>query len=104
MLLISFESLAIIYIFSFNIVSFPNLKSNIPVSPAYGVFTGELYRLCKSCADLTDYISEVKLLIMKLMNQNFKRNILLHTLANFLKAKPACLSKYWATLNVSHFS
>ena len=35
--------------FNFKVVSLPNLKSNIPSGPAYGIFTGELYRLSKSC-------------------------------------------------------
>ena len=34
--------------FSFNVVTFANLSSNIPNSQAYGSFTGELYRICKS--------------------------------------------------------
>ena len=89
--------------FSFNVVTFPNMKSNIPAAPAYGVFTGELYRLCKSSSDLADFAKEVKLLITKLVNQKFDKNNLYHKLANFLKARPACLSKYRANLNMSHF-
>ena len=28
--------------FSFKVVSLPNMKSNIPTAPTYGIFTGEL--------------------------------------------------------------
>ena len=35
--------------FSFKVVSLPNMKSNIPTAPTYGIFTGELYSLSKSC-------------------------------------------------------
>ena len=31
--------------FSFKVVSLPDMKSNIPTAPTYGIFTGELYRL-----------------------------------------------------------
>ena len=39
--------------FSFKVVSLPNIKSNIPTAPTYGILTGELYRLSKSCSEVT---------------------------------------------------
>ena len=95
--------------FSFKVVSPSNMKSNIPsqilpTAPTYGIFTGELYRLSKSCSEVTQFISEVKLLTSKLIIQNFNKNMLNHKLACFLRNRPACISKYWVNLNASHFN
>ena len=60
--------------FPFHVVTFANLKSNIPNSQAYGTFVGEIYRICKSCTRLEDFSSEVKSFVCKLINQKFKIN------------------------------
>ena len=73
------------------------MKSNIPTAPTYGIFTGELNRLSKSCSEVTQFISEVKLLTSKLIIQSFNKNML--KLACFLRNRPACLSEYWVNLN-----
>ena len=62
---------------SFSVISLPNLKSNVPNKQSLGVFIGEVYRICKSSSRVEDFISEVKLLIQKLVKQNFKRRDLL---------------------------
>ena len=90
--------------FSLKVVSLPNMKSNIPTAPTYGIFTGELHRLSKSCSEVTQFISEVKLLTSKLIIQNFDKNMLNHKLACFLINRPACISKYSVNLNASHFN
>jgi hypothetical protein len=89
--------------FSFKVVTFPNLRSNIPHKPSYGVFVGELYRICKSSSDARDFIKDVKLLICKLVSQKFDKNILYHNLKDFIKCRPACLSKHWHNFSVSEF-
>ena len=89
--------------FSFNVVSFPNLISNVPSKQSYGIFVGELFRLCKSSSKLDDFIVEVKALISKLIKQKFDKNTLYQRLGCFLKSRPACLSKYWANLNIALF-
>ena len=50
--------------FSFKVVSLPNMKSNIPTAPTYRIFTGELYSLSKSCSEVTQFLSEVIILII----------------------------------------
>ena len=91
------------YTFNFIVVTFPNLRSNIPNRTSYGTFTGELYRICKSSSDYVDFIADVKVLISKLINQNFNSCLLYSCLNKFLRSKPACLSKYWHNFNVSEF-
>ena len=89
--------------FSFKVVTFPNLRSNIPNKTSYGTFIGELFRICKSSSDYLDFISDVKILIGKLVNQKFNRALLYSSLNRFLRSKPACISKYWHNFNVSEF-
>ena len=89
--------------FKFNVVTFPHLKSNIPNNPTYGTFIGELHRLCRSCSSLNYFIPEVKLLINKLVNQKFSRELLHRKLLKFLKEEPACLNKYWIKLHINMF-
>ena len=89
--------------FNFKVVTFPNLRSNIPSKPSYGVFVGELYRICKSSSDVNNFINDVKLLINKLVTQKFDMNLLYNHLRVFIKCKPACLAKHWHNFNVSEF-
>ena len=89
--------------FGFKVITFPNLRSNIPNKTSYGTFIGELYRICKSSSKFTDFVKDVKLLIRKLVNQKFKKRLLYSCLNRFLRSKPACLSKYWHCFNVSEF-
>ena len=37
--------------FTFNIVNFPHLSSNIPSKPAYGVYISQLVRICRICSN-----------------------------------------------------
>ena len=89
--------------FHFKVVSFPHLKANIPQSPAYGIFIGEVYRICKSSSTDLAFINDVKLLICKLCNQSFTSEILYRKLSSFLKSKPACIAKFWRNFNVNDF-
>ena len=87
--------------FSFNVVTFANLKSKIPDSQAYGSFIGELYRICKSSTNFIDFKDELNTLVTKLVNQNFKINKIKHRICNFIKSKPACLHKYYRNINLN---
>ena len=62
---------------------------------------GELHRLCKSCSSLNYFKQAVKLLIKKLVNQKFSRELLHKKLSKFLKEEPACLNKYWIKLHIN---
>ena len=81
--------------FVFKVITFPNLRSNIPNKTSYGTFIGEIFRICKSSTKYIDFVNDVKLLVNKLINQKFNKNLLYSCLNKFLNSKPACLSKYW---------
>lgn len=86
--------------FPFHVVTFANLKSNIPNSQAYGTFVGEVHRICKSSTQFIDFSSEIKLFVKKLVNQKFNVNELYSKLSRFINCKPACLLKYWKNIRI----
>ena len=42
--------------FNFNIVNFPFLSSNIPQSPAYGVYVSQLIRYARASSAYSDFL------------------------------------------------
>ena len=87
----------------FKVITFPNLRSNIPNKTSYGAFIGEIFRICKSSTKYIEFVNDVKLLVNKLINQKFNKNLLYSCLNKFLNSKPACLSKYLHCFSVSEF-
>ena len=71
--------------FSFPITNFPNLQGNIPINPAYGVFTSQLIRYTQINLQLLDFIEDCKKLVLKLTNQMFNKNKLLNKYQLFCK-------------------
>ena len=71
--------------FNFPITNFPNLKGNIPVNPAYGVFTSQLVRYTRINMQVNDFITDCKKLVSKLTNQMFNKNKLLNKYQEFCK-------------------
>ena len=62
--------------FNFKIINYPNLNSNVPHAPSYGVFTSQLVRFCDVNNRFDNFQEDIKLLVTKLVKQNFNRNIL----------------------------
>ena len=58
--------------FIFPIVKFPFMSSNIPPSPAYGVYILQLIRYSRACAQYSDFIDRVQLLTQKLLKQGWR--------------------------------
>jgi hypothetical protein len=73
--------------FNFPIINFPYLCSNIPTSPAYGVFISQLIRYARACLAYDQFLVRGCLLTNKLMSQGFQ---LSHLQAAFLK----CYGRY----------
>ena len=64
--------------FNFNIVNFPFLSSNIPSSPAYGVFVSQLVRYSRSSSDYLDFVKRSLILVARLAKQGFSLSRLHH--------------------------
>ena len=58
--------------FNFAIVNFPYLCSNIPASPAYGVYISQLIRYARACSAYDQFLVRGSLLTKKLMSQGFQ--------------------------------
>ena len=59
--------------FDFNIVNFPFLSSNIPQSPAYGVYVSQLIRYARASSAYSDFLVRSRLLTGKLLGQGYNR-------------------------------
>ena len=62
--------------YNFAVINYPDLKSNIPIGPAYGVFISQLIRFCRINSKANNFKNDILCLFKKLVNQNFDPNIL----------------------------
>ena len=71
------------YDFDFHITNFPFLGSNIPSSPAYGVFISQLIRYARVCSSYECFILRVARLSSKLLGQGYVMEGLKSSLRKF---------------------
>ena len=57
--------------FNFSIVNFPFLDSNIPSSPAYGVYISQLIRYARASSNYSDFYTRCRTLTSKLITQGY---------------------------------
>ena len=57
--------------FDFPIVNFPFLSSNIPASPAYGVYISQLIRYARACVKYSDFLDRGQLLSQTLLSHGY---------------------------------
>ena len=57
--------------FNFHITNFPFVSSNIPSSPAYGVFISQLIRYSRACSSYECFILRARRLSSKLLKQGY---------------------------------
>ena len=69
--------------FNFHIKNFPLLSSNIPFSPAYGVFISQLIRYARACSSYECFYSEAVRLSNKLLGQGYVKERLKSSLRKF---------------------
>ena len=69
--------------FNFHITNFPFLSSNIPSSPAYGVFISQLIRYARTCSSYECFILRAARLSSKLLGQGYVRERLKSSLRKF---------------------
>ena len=76
--------------FIFPIVNFSFISSNIPASPAYGVYISQLVRYSRAYAQYSDFIDRVQLLTQKLLKQGY----IAHKLKSSLQTSTVINTKY----------
>ena len=69
--------------FNFHITNFPFLSSNIPFSPAYGVFISQLIRYARACSSYEYFIPRAARLLCKLLGQGFVTECLKSSFGKF---------------------
>ena len=86
----------IIY-FNFKIINFPNMCSNIPASPAYGVYISQLIRYARESSNYSDFLKRHLHLRNRLLDQDYKKVRLIRSLKS-LYSDTKILSKYIPSL------
>ena len=80
--------------FTFNIVNFPHLSSNIPSKPAYGVYISQLVRIGRICSNFVQFKLRHYTLTQKLMKQGFWYSGLCMAFRKFARSHVGIITKY----------
>ena len=59
--------------FNFKIINFPNMCSNIPASPAYGVYISQLIRYARASSNYSDFLKRHLYLRNRLLDQSYEK-------------------------------
>jgi hypothetical protein len=70
--------------FNFKIINFPNMCSNLPASPAYGVYISQLIRYARASSNYFDFLKRHLHLRNRLMDQGYKKIRLIRSLKKFI--------------------
>ena len=92
--------------FNFNIANFPFLSSNIPSSPAYGVFISQLIRYARASSSYECLILRVARLSSKLLGHGYVMKRLKSSLRKFYGRYGDLIKTLWSLppLNVTLYS
>ena len=82
--------------FTFRIVNFPHMDSNIPANPAYGVYISQLVRYARICTSKVDFINRLRGLSLRLRQQGFETNLLQKSFNKFFSRHGLIVEKYGA--------
>ena len=85
--------------FNFHITNFPFLSSNIPTSPAYGVFILQLIRYARACSSYGSFIPRATRLKNKLLEQGYVKERLKSSLRKFYGRYGDLINQYEVSLS-----
>ena len=74
--------------YPFQVIKYPDISANIPVTPAYGVFISQLVRFTRINKDIDGFIKDTVEIIQRLLNQNYKRKKLAEKFVHFGRFYP----------------
>ena len=86
--------------FNFAIVNFPYTCSNIPLSPAYGVYISQVIRYARACSTYEQLLNRGRLLTYKLIIQGFLESRLMSAFRKFYGRYNDLIHNY--QLSLSH--
>ena len=87
------------YDFNFHITNFPFLSSNIPSSPAYGVFISQLIRYARACSSYECFILRAARLLSKLLGQGYVMERLKSSIRKFYGRYGELIKHYEVSLS-----
>ena len=70
--------------FNFKIINFPNMCSNIPASPTYGVYFSQLIRYARASSKYSDFLKRHLHLRNRLLDQGYEKIRLIRSLKKFI--------------------
>ena len=70
--------------FNFKIINFPNMCSNIPASPAYGVYVSQLIRYARASRNYSDFFQRHLYLRNRLLGQRYENIRLIRSLRKLI--------------------
>ena len=85
--------------FNFPIVNFPFLSSNIPASPAYGVYVSQLIRYARASSEYRSFLHRGKLLTNKLLTQGYCKPRLIKTIKKFYGRHHELVDKFGVSVS-----
>ena len=85
--------------FNFHITNFPFLSSNIPSSPAYGVFISQLIRYARACSSYECFILRARRLSSKFLKQGYLVERLKSSFRKFYGRYGDLIEQYGVTLS-----
>ena len=74
--------------------------SNIPESPAYGVYISQLIRYARACSYYNDFLARGKILTNKLLKQGYTKSKLLKAFGKFYGRHYSLVDKYDMSLSI----
>ena len=80
--------------FNFEIINFPNICSNIPASPAYGVYISQLIRYAMASSNYSDFLKCHLYRRNRLLYQGYKKICLIRSLEKFIFRYQDLVEKY----------
>ena len=80
--------------FSFKIINFPYMCSNIPSSPAYGVYISQLIRYARASTNYCDFLERHTYLRNRLLDQGYEELRLTRYLTKFFFRYQPLVEKY----------
>ena len=85
--------------FNFPIVNFPFLSSNIPASPAYGVYVSQLIRYARASSEYRSFLHRGKLLTNKLLTQGYCKPRLIKIIKKFYGRHHEVVDKFGVSVS-----
>ena len=84
--------------FTFRIVNFPHMDSNIPANLAYGVYISQLVSYARICTSKVDFMNRLRGLSLRLRQQGFEANLLQKSFHKFFNRHGLIVVKYGVTM------